>query len=132
MRHALIVTEVETPLIIALWIVTALLALVFLAAGVVKSTSPREKLVPKMAYMEDLSNGQARAVGILEFLGALGLVLPAATGILPWLTPVAAFALAITMVVGVALHVKRKESFVPALVLALLSLVVGIGWVLLG
>lgn len=119
-------------MIIALWIVTALLALVFLAAGVVKSTSPREKLVPKMAYMEDLSNGQARAVGILEFLGALGLVLPAATGILPWLTPVAAFALAITMVVGVALHVKRKESFVPALVLALLSLVVGIGWVLLG
>lgn len=119
-------------MIIALWIVTALLALVFLAAGVTKSATPREKLVPKMGYMADLSDGQARTVGILEFLGALGLVLPAATGILPWLTPVAAFALAITMVAGIVLHVKRKESFVPALVLALLSLVVGIGWVVLG
>ena len=119
-------------MIIALWIVTVLLALVFLAAGFVKSSTPREKLVPKMAYMEDLSNGQARVVGILEFLGALGLVLPAATGILPWLTPVAAFALAITMGVGTALHVKRGESFVPSVVLGVVALVVGIGWVVLG
>ena len=119
-------------MIIALWIATGLLALVFLAAGVTKSTTPREKLVPKMAYMADLSDGQARTVGILEFLGALGLVLPAATGILPWLTPVAAFALALTMAGGAALHIKRKESFVPALVLGILALVVGIGWVLIG
>ncbi|AWB96703.1 DoxX family protein [Agromyces badenianii] len=119
-------------MIIALWIVTVLLALVFLAAGVTKSATPREKLLPKMAYMEDLSDGQARAVGILEFLGALGLVLPAATGILPWLTPVAAFALAVTMGAAIALHVKRKEPVVPAVVLGVLALVVGIGWVVLG
>lgn len=119
-------------MIIALWIVTVLLALLFLAAGVVKSTTPREKLVPKMPYMEDLSNGQARVVGILEFLGALGLVLPAATGVLPWLTPVAAFALAATMGVASALHVKREESPVVSVVLGVVALVVGIGWVVLG
>ena len=119
-------------MIIALWIVTVLLALVFLAAGAVKSTTPRAKLEPKMPYMQDLSDGQARVVGILEFLGALGLVLPAATGILPWLTPVAAFALAVTMGVATALHVKRKESPVPSIVLGVVALVVGVGWVVLG
>jgi uncharacterized membrane protein len=119
-------------MIIALWIVTVLLALLFLAAGVMKSTTPREKLVPKMPYMEDLSNGQARVVGILEFLGALGLVLPAATGVLPWLTPVAAFALAVEMGVATALHVKRKESLLPTIVLGAVALVVGVGWVVLG
>ncbi|MRG59778.1 DoxX family protein [Agromyces sp. CFH 90414] len=119
-------------MLIALWILTGLLALVFLAAGVVKSTTPREKLVPKMGYMEDLSDGQARTVGILEGLGALGLILPAATGILPWLTPVAAFALALTMAVGTALHVKRKETAAPSIVLGVLALVVGIGWVVFG
>ncbi|MCD2443676.1 DoxX family protein [Agromyces sp. SYSU K20354] len=119
-------------MIIALWIATVLLALVFLMAGVVKSTTPREKLLPKMAYMEDLSDGQARAVGVLEFLGALGLILPAATGILPWLTPVAAFALTITMAVATALHVRRRESFVPSVALGAFSLVVGLGWVFFG
>ena len=119
-------------MIIALWIVTVLLALAFLAAGSMKATTPREKLVPRMPYMEDLSNGQARVIGILEFLGALGLVLPAATGILPWLTPVAAFALALTMGFATALHLKRKESPAPSIVLGVVALAVGIGWVVLG
>jgi uncharacterized membrane protein len=119
-------------MIIVLWIITALLAVIYLAAGITKATTPREKLVPKMAYMEDLSDGQARVVGILEFLGALGLVLPAATGILPWLTPVAAFALALTMAVGTGLHLKRKESPVPTIALGVVALAVGIGWVVFG
>lgn len=119
-------------MIIALWILTGLLALVFLAVGTVKSTTPREKLVPKMGYMAHLSDGQVRVVGILEVLGALGLVLPAATGILPWLTPVAAFALALTMAVATALHLKRRESAVPSIVLGALALVVGVGWIALG
>ena len=119
-------------MIIALWIVTVLLAVLFLAAGVVKSTTPRVKLVPKMPYMEDLNDGQARVIGILEFLGALGLVLPAATGVLPWLTPVAAFALAVAMGVGSALHLKRKESPLVSIVLGVVALAVGIGWVVLG
>ncbi|QAY72433.1 DoxX family protein [Agromyces protaetiae] len=119
-------------MIIVLWIATALLALAFLAAGFMKASTPREKLLPKMAYMEDLSDGQARVVGVLEVLGALGLVLPAATGVLPWLTPVAAFALVVTMIVGVAIHVRRKEPFVPAAVLGVFAAVVGSGWIIFG
>jgi uncharacterized membrane protein len=119
-------------MIIVLWIVTALLAVVYLAAGLTKVTTPREKLIPRMPYMEDLSDGQARVVGIFEFLGALGLVLPAATGILPWLTPVAAFALALTMGAATGLHIKRKESPLVAIVLGVVAVAVGIGWIVLG
>ena len=119
-------------MLIALWIVTGLLALMFGMAGTMKATKSREAVLANMPWVEDVSAGQLKAIGLVEVLGAIGLVLPAATGILPWLTPVAAFALAITMAVAVALHVKRKESFLPSLVLGIVALGVGVAWVLLG
>jgi hypothetical protein len=119
-------------LLIALWIVTGLLALLFGMAGIMKATKSREAVLANMPWVEDVSAGQLKTIGLLEALGAIGLVLPAATGILPWLTPVAAFALAITMVFAVALHVKRKEAFVPSLVLGIVALIVGVGWIALG
>lgn len=119
-------------MIIALWIVTGLLALLFVMAGSMKALKSREAVLANMPWVEEVNAGQLKTIGILEVLGGIGLVVPAATGILPWLTPAAAFALAVTMAFAVALHVKRKESFVPSLVLGLVSIVVGVGWVLLG
>lgn len=115
-------------MIIALWIVTGLLAALFLMAGSMKALKSREAVLANMAWVEEVSAPQLKAIGVLEVLGAVGLVLPAATGILPWLTPVAAFALAVTMGVALALHVKRKEPFVPSLVLGVVSVLVGVGW----
>jgi uncharacterized membrane protein len=61
-----------------LWIVTALLALAFAGAGLMKLTQPKPKLVASgQAWAEDFSDGAVRAIGALEVLGALGLVLPA-------------------------------------------------------
>ena len=61
----------------ALWIVQALLAIAFLMAGAMKTFQPKEKLAEKMGWVEDFSQGQIRTIGILEILGALGLILPA-------------------------------------------------------
>ncbi|WP_127792020.1 DoxX family protein [Agromyces sp. LHK192] len=119
-------------MIIALWILTGLLAVAFVGAGTMKALRPHAALAGNMPWVEDVTPPQLKAIGILELLGGLGLVLPAATGILPWLTPVAAFALTVTMGVAVALHVKRSEGFVPSLVLGILSAVVGVGWIVLG
>ncbi|MEL4319506.1 DoxX family protein [Leifsonia sp. YIM 134122] len=118
-------------MIIVLWIVTGLLALLFVAAGAMKTVRSRAALQPSMGYVEDFSDGQVKTIGILEVLGAVGLVLPMATGILPWLTPVAAFALFVTMVAAFFVHLRRGEArqTAPVWVLAALSLVVGIGWV---
>lgn len=113
----------------ALWIVQALLAIAFLMAGAMKTFQPKEKLAEKMGWVEDFSQGQIRTIGILEILGALGLILPALTGILPWLTPLAAAALALTMVGGAWVHLRRKEygNVVVNVVLLLLSLFVAYG-----
>lgn len=79
--------------------------------------------------MKDFSNGFVSFVGASEILGALGLVLPSLTGILPWLTPLAALGLAIVMVLAAILHVKRGENQAIGinLVLLLLSLFVAYG-----
>jgi len=43
-----------------------------------------------MTWLADIGRDRMRIIGGLETLGAFGLIVPAATGILPWLTPVAA------------------------------------------
>jgi hypothetical protein len=79
---------------IAVWIVSVLLALAFLFIGGVKVVMPA-------ADMASASHGVPvvllKIAGIAEVLGALGIILPAATRILPVLTPIAAAGLVLTM-----------------------------------
>ena len=115
---------------IALWIVAVLLALVFVMAGFMKISQPKETLKEKgMGFVEDISAGQVRLIGILEILGAAGLILPALTGILPILTPLAAVGLALTMVGAALIHLRRGEypNIVGNLVLLGLALFVAYG-----
>ncbi len=117
---------------IALWIVQILLAIAFLMAGFMKATQSKESLIEKtekMAWVEDFSPGTIKYIGILEILGAIGLVLPAVTGILPMLTPLAAAGLALTMVGAAVVHIRRKEysGLVGNLVLFLMAAFVAYG-----
>ena len=59
-------------------------------------------------------------------LGAIGLIVPWLTGIAPILTPLAAVGLALVMAGAVATHVRRKEQFVPPLVLGIIAVVVAV------
>ena len=112
----------------ALWIAQALLALVFLMAGLMKLTQPKEKLVPKMSFLEDLSPGQTRLIGLLEVLGAVGVVVPLLIGVVPFLTAWAAVGLMLTMVGAVITHLRCKEylNLIPAGVL--LALAAFVAW----
>ena len=71
-----------------LWVLQIALAAVFVTAGVIKATQPKEKLVTSLPWVEDFSAGTVRLIAILELLAAIGLILPAVTGIPPVLTPV--------------------------------------------
>jgi len=106
-----------------LWIVQTALAALFLATGLTKLTQPRLKMAAgPMAWAQDVTDVQFRTVGLLEVLGALGLILPPALGIAPVLVPLAATGLALTMVGAIATHVRLGETdrlAVPVLVLAL-------------
>jgi hypothetical protein len=94
----------------ALWIAQAFLAAIFLATGLTKLTQPRAKLAAgPMRWAADVTDGQFRTIGLLEVLGAVGLILPTALGIAEILTPLAAIGLALTMVGALGAHVRHGE-----------------------
>lgn len=94
---------------IALWIAQGVLALAFIMAGSMKAFQ-YEKAKAGMPWVKDSSKGLVTFIGVSELLGGLGLILPHATGIAPSLTPIAAFALGLIMVLAVILHAKRNEN----------------------
>ncbi|GIH25634.1 hypothetical protein Aph01nite_39440 [Acrocarpospora phusangensis] len=111
-----------------LWVLQGLLAVIFAGAGVTKTTQPKEKLKPMMPWTEDFSAGQIKTIGALELLAGIGLILPALTGILPILTPLAAAGLAIIMLGAVLTHVRRKETPAIAVTLVLFALAAVVAW----
>lgn len=124
----------EVAMNIALWILQGLLAFAFFGAGASKLAQPREKLLanPMMAWANDFGAGQIKLIGLAEVLGAIGLIAPYATGIVPILTPVAGVALAVLMAGAVATHLRRKEPpFAPG-VLAALALALAAGRFMVG
>jgi uncharacterized membrane protein YphA (DoxX/SURF4 family) len=94
---------------VVVWVVQVLLAIAFAFSGFMKMTQPDKKLIERMPYVEDFPGVRIKLIGAVEFLGALGLVLPAWTGIAPVLTPIAAAGLSLTMVLAAVVHVRRKE-----------------------
>ncbi|HWS50633.1 MAG TPA: DoxX family protein [Microbacterium sp.] len=100
-------------MLIAFWIVAGLAALVFLAAGLMKLAQPKEKLQTNMGWVEDFSGTSVKLIGLAEVLGAVGLILPMATGILPILSPIAGVALAVLMIGAAITHIRRKEPAIP-------------------
>jgi uncharacterized membrane protein YphA (DoxX/SURF4 family) len=114
---------------IALWVIQILLALAFGMAGIMKVTQPIDKLEARMGWVKSVGPRGVRLIGSLEILGAIGLILPAVTGILPWLTPVAAACLALTMLGAMITHGRRSEysQIGINLVLLVLTLFVAYG-----
>ncbi|MFF3574339.1 DoxX family protein [Nocardia jiangxiensis] len=116
---------------IAVWIAQGLLAFVYLVAGGLKLVRSREQLAAtgRLDWMKDNSDAVVRAVGAIEVLGALGVILPAATGIAPILTPIAAVGLVIVQIGALRVHLTRNERQpLPAnVILLLLAAFVAIG-----
>ncbi|MBK5109616.1 MAG: DoxX family protein [Anaerolineales bacterium] len=81
-----------------------------------------------MHWVEGFSGGQVRLIGVLEMLGAVGLVLPALTGILPWLSMLNAAGLGLLMVGAIITHLRRKEFSNLMVNLVLLTLIVFVGY----
>lgn len=114
----------------AVWIVQILLALAFGMAGFMHLTRPYEKLAERMGYIKDFPPNIIKGIGALEVLAAIGLILPALTGILPWLTPLAGVGLVLTMIGAALTHVRRggeTRNIVVNLVLLALAAFVAYG-----
>ena len=117
---------------IALRVAQVLLAVVFLVVGAAKAFRYEQFIArPNSEWARDLGPARVRVIGLLEIAGAVGLVLPVATGILPWLTPLAAACLAATMAGAAALNLRWGETRALPLnvVLGVLSALVAVGLV---
>ena len=116
---------------VALWIGQGLLALVYLAAGGIKVAQSREQLVAsgRFDWMKDNSDAAVKAIGTIEILGALGVVLPELTGIAPILTPIAAVGLAVVQIFALRVHLSRNErQALPVnVILLVLAALVAVG-----
>jgi uncharacterized membrane protein YphA (DoxX/SURF4 family) len=113
---------------IVLWVLQGLLAAAFLMAGLTKVSQPKDKLVKQMGWVEDFSDNAVKGIGAVEILAALGLILPAATGIATILTPLAATGLVVTMILAGIVHVRRGEQSKLPINIVLLILAAIVAW----
>jgi putative oxidoreductase len=95
---------------IVLWVAQVLLSLAFLAVGYNHAfNAERMKLQRGMQWIDAVPRQLMSLIGMSEIAGGIGVVLPAATRILPWLTPLAAALLALVMLLVFVFHVFRHE-----------------------
>ncbi|MGD0559814.1 MAG: DoxX family protein [Streptosporangiaceae bacterium] len=94
---------------VAYWIVAGLLALFYLYGGGIKVIRTREQLLPMMAWVDSTPMPAVRAIGTVEVLGAIGLILPPLTGIAPWLAFAAAIGFVILQIAATRVHLRRGD-----------------------
>jgi len=108
-----------------------LLALAFLVDGYIHTLGFGQWSVrPGMTWLAAVGRDRMRIIGGLEAFGAIGLIVPAATGVQPWLTPVAASCLAIVMALAAAYHLRRpgeRQNVVLNVILGVIAVLVAFG-----
>ena len=93
-----------------LWIFQALLCLIFLYSGIMKSTKTNTQLVQMgQTGVEGLPNGFIHFIGVIEIIGSIGIILPWLLNLLPIFTPITAIGFSIIMVCAGIIHIRRKE-----------------------
>jgi uncharacterized membrane protein len=113
---------------IALWVAAGLLAVLYTAVGLTKLARGRA-LRRRMGWVSDFPDPVVRFIGTAEIAGAVGLIVPQATGTVEVLTPIAATGLVVLQVLAMAVHVRRGETSQLGInaVLLLLAAFVAVG-----
>ena len=105
-----------------LWITQGLLAAMYLMAGIMK-TFQTAQAKERMSWAKERSDEFVRFVGVSELLGALGLILPLVTGILPWVTIFAAIGLILIQLLAIFKeHLPKKEYNVIPINIGLIAI----------
>ena len=122
---------------ILLWLLQSLLAAELLVTGYLKVFIPIEALSERWAWLDlviHFPGVLVRVIGLIELLGAVGLIVPALLGILPWLTPWAAFWICVLMVSAIIFNISRQkyeELFINVVNHAIAALIAYGRWVVL-
>lgn len=115
---------------VALWIVSGVLAAVLLVSTS-KMFVPRERIASfgsAAEWVMDFSPGALRAIGTLEILAAVGLILPAVLDIAPVLVPVTAVCVALLFACAATMRLRRGEKLTVLGDLVYLAMAVFVAW----
>ena len=93
-----------------LWVAQLLLGLTFAATGVWKLVTPLSTLKTILPWTGEVAPAFFYATAIFDLLGGVGVILPWATRIAPWLTPLAALGCAALQVCAAVFHLSRGEA----------------------
>jgi DoxX-like family len=113
---------------IALWAAQLLLAAAYGLFGSMKATQPLDQLAAMMQWIPDFSPLFVRTLGVVEVLGAIGLILPSLSRIQPRLTVISALCILVHQFCAVALHASKGEFGVLGLNFVLIALAAFIFW----
>lgn len=112
---------------VLLWLAQVIVAAMFFFGFYGKVLQPVEETAKMMPWVAE-QPGLATFTGIVDLLGALGLILPALLRIQPKLTTYAAYGGILLMVAGTAFHVMRGETAVIGFNFFLMALLGFIIW----
>jgi uncharacterized membrane protein YphA (DoxX/SURF4 family) len=113
---------------IILWVAQLLLAAAYGMFGTMKATQPLDQLAQMMTWIPDFPPLFVCTLGVVEVLGAIGLILPSLTRIQPRLTVIAALCILVHQFIAVALHLSKGEVSVLGLNAVLIALAAFIFW----
>ena len=111
----------------SLWVAQILVA-ASLTSGAIMKFMPIEKMAPIMPWMGQLPPWQVRLLGIVDLLGAVGLILPALLRIKPNLTPITAVFVIALMISSIIIHLSRGEASVIGFNVFVIILAAFIAW----
>jgi putative oxidoreductase len=107
---------------LTLWVLQLLLACFFVTVGYSHALMPFDQIAQQATWMNGVPRWLSLVIGYAEMAGGLGLIIPPATRIAPWLTPLAALGLATIMILAIPFHVLKGEAsviWIPALIAVL-------------
>lgn len=104
------------------------LAGIFLYFGSLKLILPLEKITEKVTWANDYPHSRLKLFGLLEILGAIGLIAPYQLNTMPILTPIAATGLAMVMAGAAVVHLRRDEIKMILLNIFIIFLLAGVGF----
>jgi uncharacterized membrane protein len=104
-------TQPAKTMHITLWIAQMLVAL-FLLTGAILKFQPIEKIAAMMPWAGQVPAAVVRLLGVVDLLGAIGLILPSLLRIQPQLAVWAAIGTIALMACATVFHVYRGEASV--------------------
>lgn len=113
--------------ILSFWVAQIILAAFFITGAVMKFQSI-EKISAMMPWTGQVPAAAVRLPGIIDLLGAIGLILPALLRIKPRLTPWAAIGIIVLMLCAIIFHVSRGEAAVTGVNIFCVFIAIFIVW----